>query len=113
MKLRHPTLIAAAAALAAGLVRLWLGTVRPRLALTGPERHPIDPRRQRYIYVFWHESLLLMTAWWRVKLFVLISHHADGELITRVCRRLGFGVVRGSTTRGGGPALLELVRRSR
>ena len=32
---------------------------------------------------------------------ILISDHRDGELITQVVRRLGFGVVRGSTTRGG------------
>ena len=42
MKLRHPTLIAAAAALAAGLIRLWHGTLRIRLALGGPER-PTGP----------------------------------------------------------------------
>ena len=32
---------------------------------------------------------------------ILISDHRDGELITQVVKRLGFGVVRGSTTRGG------------
>ena len=42
---------------------------------------------------------------------ILISDHRDGELITRVVRRLGFGVVRGSTTRGGVRALREMTQR--
>jgi lysophospholipid acyltransferase (LPLAT)-like uncharacterized protein len=112
MKLRHPWLIGLAATLAAGVIRSWMGAVRPRTALLGPERHPADPRAERYVYAFWHESLLLLTPF-RVRASVLISHHADGELIARVCRHLRIGVVRGSTTRGGSAALLELVRRGR
>jgi lysophospholipid acyltransferase (LPLAT)-like uncharacterized protein len=42
---------------------------------------------------------------------ILISDHRDGELITQVVRRLGFGVVRGSTTRGGARALREMAHR--
>jgi lysophospholipid acyltransferase (LPLAT)-like uncharacterized protein len=42
---------------------------------------------------------------------ILISDHADGELITQVVKRLGFGVVRGSTTRGGARALREMSQR--
>jgi lysophospholipid acyltransferase (LPLAT)-like uncharacterized protein len=40
---------------------------------------------------------------------VLTSEHADGQLITEVIQRLGFGVVRGSTTRGGVKAVLRLL----
>jgi lysophospholipid acyltransferase (LPLAT)-like uncharacterized protein len=39
-----------------------------------------------------------------------VSRHADGELISRVVERLGFRPVRGSSTRGGVPALRELLR---
>ena len=42
---------------------------------------------------------------------ILISDHRDGELITQVVKRLGFGVVRGSTTRGGARALREMTHR--
>jgi hypothetical protein len=38
---------------------------------------------------------------WGLDILVLISQHADGELIAEVCRHLRFGLVRGSTTRGG------------
>jgi lysophospholipid acyltransferase (LPLAT)-like uncharacterized protein len=76
--------------------------------------HPVDPRDQRFIYAFWHETLLFATHF-RTKVCVLSSHHADGELIAQVCRHLGVGVVRGSTTRGGSGAvwdLLEAAKRS-
>jgi lysophospholipid acyltransferase (LPLAT)-like uncharacterized protein len=38
---------------------------------------------------------------------ILISEHADGEMITQIVQRLGFGVVRGSSTRGGVRALIK------
>ena len=45
------------------------------------------------------------------EMHILISDHRDGELITQVIRRLGFSVVRGSTTRGGTRALREMTLR--
>jgi lysophospholipid acyltransferase (LPLAT)-like uncharacterized protein len=112
MKLRNPRVLCLVAFLAAWLIRLWMGTLRFRLHFADGIRHPTDSRRQRCIYAFWHESLLFPTAF-RARVHVLISRHADGELIAQVCRFLGAQVVRGSTTRGGGPALLELIRRGR
>jgi lysophospholipid acyltransferase (LPLAT)-like uncharacterized protein len=41
---------------------------------------------------------------------VMVSLHGDGELIARIAERLGNYAVRGSTTRGGVRALLELSR---
>ena len=43
------------------------------------------------------------------QIHVLASEHKDGELIGQVIRRLGFGHVRGSSTRGGARAIRELV----
>jgi lysophospholipid acyltransferase (LPLAT)-like uncharacterized protein len=60
----------------------------------------------------WHETVLLGASI-KAPIHVLISQHADGELIAQVCRRLGIGVVRGSSTRGGSRALLGLIRRGR
>lgn len=42
---------------------------------------------------------------------ILISDHRDGEYITQVVKRLGFGVIRGSTTRGGARAVREMLTR--
>ncbi|MEO7963088.1 MAG: DUF374 domain-containing protein, partial [Gemmatimonadaceae bacterium] len=41
---------------------------------------------------------------------ILVSTHADGEIIARILESLGFTTVRGSSSRGGARALLELVR---
>jgi lysophospholipid acyltransferase (LPLAT)-like uncharacterized protein len=107
MKLRNPRLIRLAAALAALLIRAWMATVRIRVVNRDEADHPADADRSRFIYAFWHETLLAPVKF-RARVRVLISKHADGELIARACGYLGFGVVRGSTTRGGGEALVEL-----
>jgi lysophospholipid acyltransferase (LPLAT)-like uncharacterized protein len=44
---------------------------------------------------------------------VLVSESRDGEIIARIIGRMGFGLVRGSNTRGGDRAVVELVRRGR
>ncbi len=44
---------------------------------------------------------------------VLISQHSDGEYIAQVIKRLGFGIIRGSTTRGGIRALKALVDKTK
>ena len=67
---------------------------------------------RRYIYAFFHEVMLFPAYFWAwPEMQILISDHRDGELIAQVVRRLGFGVVRGSTTRGGARALREMERR--
>jgi lysophospholipid acyltransferase (LPLAT)-like uncharacterized protein len=93
------------------LIRLWMSTVRLRILFSEEGRHPTDPRDRRFIYAFWHESILV-AATVRTRIHVLISRHADGELIAQVCRFLGLRVARGSSTRGGVEALLELNRHS-
>jgi lysophospholipid acyltransferase (LPLAT)-like uncharacterized protein len=110
IKLRKPWLIRPAGTLAATVIRLLMGTVRIRLAVAGPERQP-PTDNERFVFVFWHEAIVLMTGF-RIPLHVLSSLHADGELMTRICRHLKIGVIRGSTTRGGSQALLGLVRRT-
>src|SRR5260370_6652572 len=111
MKLRNPWLIRLLGFLGAWLIRGWMGTVRYCFAFAD-KVHPADVRRERFIYAFWHEAILFPAAT-RAKIHILISQHADGELIARMCRHLGHGVVRGSSTRGGGIALLELLRCSK
>jgi hypothetical protein len=110
MKLRHPLAIRVVAFLAAWLIRLWMSTMRLRVVSADGRAHPVDPRTARYIYAFWHETLLAPLVRRRPPVRMLISQHADGELIAQVCGFLGIGVVRGSTARGGSQALMELIR---
>jgi lysophospholipid acyltransferase (LPLAT)-like uncharacterized protein len=109
MKIRNPFVLRSLGFVAAWILRLWLGTLRYRILFPAGVVHPADPRRERFIYAFWHESFLA-PAFVRTRIHALISHHADGELIAQVCRGLRYGVIRGSTTRGGVSALKELVR---
>jgi hypothetical protein len=66
------------------------------------------------IYVFWHQRMLALAGIFRNSGFrVLISEHGDGEMIARIIARLGMRPVRGSATRGGARAVLELLRGER
>src|SRR5687767_12149744 len=58
MKLRSPWLIKIAAILAAAFIRLWMSTMRARAVVVDGSQHPVDPAKTKYIYAFWHESLL-------------------------------------------------------
>src|SRR5438105_12019376 len=108
MKLRHPGLIGLAALLASWLIRWWMGTLRFRLMFLDGKKHPTDATTDPQIYAFWHEGLLFPTVF-KARARILISQHADGELIARICTHLGAGVVRGSTTRGGLAGLMGMV----
>ncbi|MBV9879694.1 MAG: lysophospholipid acyltransferase family protein [Gemmatirosa sp.] len=63
------------------------------------------------IIALWHGQLLALLSHHRdLGVAVLVSEHRDGEIIARVLDAFGYRTVRGSTSRGGGRALLELVR---
>jgi lysophospholipid acyltransferase (LPLAT)-like uncharacterized protein len=66
------------------------------------------------LFVFWHGRLLPLSFTHRARqIHVLASQHADGEMLGQTIRRLGFGHVRGSSTRGGARAIMELVEKVR
>jgi lysophospholipid acyltransferase (LPLAT)-like uncharacterized protein len=66
------------------------------------------------VFVFWHGQMLpLVYAHRGEGVVVLVSEHADGEYITQVIRRHGFGTVRGSSTRGATQGLRGLIREAR
>jgi lysophospholipid acyltransferase (LPLAT)-like uncharacterized protein len=68
----------------------------------------------RCAYSIWHGHIwVLLWAMRGRRLRVMVSEHRDGEFIARVAQRLGYGTVRGSSTRGGARALLELARAGR
>jgi lysophospholipid acyltransferase (LPLAT)-like uncharacterized protein len=109
MKLRNRWLVPYLAALIAFVIRVWMSTMQKRMVTADGSEHPADPRVEQFIYSFWHEGLLAPLAT-KPKIRVLISQHTDGELIAQICERLGIGVFRGSTARGGCQALLEMIR---
>jgi lysophospholipid acyltransferase (LPLAT)-like uncharacterized protein len=63
------------------------------------------------IMAFWHGRILPATYFFRRRgIVVMTSRHFDGEWIAGVIERFGYGTARGSTTRGGLRALLEMKR---
>jgi lysophospholipid acyltransferase (LPLAT)-like uncharacterized protein len=63
------------------------------------------------IYTVWHNRIFLGTYYLRNrKIVVITSQSFDGEYIARFLTRFGFGAVRGSSTRGGVGALVEMIR---
>ena len=69
------------------------------------------------ILSFWHSRILGCVRQIELRLQqhghpikVLISRSRDGEIITRLLEHHGVTAARGSTSRGGGPALRSLVR---
>jgi lysophospholipid acyltransferase (LPLAT)-like uncharacterized protein len=112
MKIRHPVAIKAAGLAAAWAVRLWIGTVRFRYRpMDGDVTPHCRQLRERFIYSFWHEDLLIPAyAFSRPDVHVLISESADGQLIAETCKHLTLRVVSGSTTRGGVKAVRGLMK---
>lgn len=63
------------------------------------------------IYVLWHGRLLPCSYFHRHQgLATLISQHRDGDYIAGVVERWGFQAVRGSSSRGGAAAMIQMVR---
>jgi lysophospholipid acyltransferase (LPLAT)-like uncharacterized protein len=63
------------------------------------------------IYTFWHNRVFLSTYFWQQRrIVVMTSQSFDGEYIARFIQRFGYGAARGSSTRGGVGAVVEMVR---
>jgi lysophospholipid acyltransferase (LPLAT)-like uncharacterized protein len=108
MKIRlNPTL---ASFLASLFIRL-LG-ITWRIEFRGEENLEEARRRtERVIFAFFHGRLLVLSWSHRNrKVHVLASEHYDGDLMGRTIEWLGFGHLKGSTSKGGAKALRELRR---
>ena len=92
------------------IIRLLFSTMRIKEI---PDGYSVNLERQgKYaIYAFWHAHMLLPAYVGKNRnVKVLISQHRDGEYIAQIVQRLGYGVARGSTTRGGAKALLRMIK---
>ena len=104
------------AATAAGLMLYHLLARTYRVRFLDP---PYGRRRQlgqrvRCLYSIWHSDIwTMMSAMLGEDVCIMVSEHRDGEFMARIAHRLGWTTVRGSSTRGGARALLELARTGR
>ena len=63
------------------------------------------------ILALWHGRILPATLYWRGRgIVAMTSENFDGEWVARLMARFGFRAARGSTSRGGGRALIQLRR---
>jgi lysophospholipid acyltransferase (LPLAT)-like uncharacterized protein len=63
------------------------------------------------IMAFWHGRILPATIYFRNRgIVVITSENFDGEWIAGIIRRFGYGTARGSTSRGGRKALIQMMR---
>lgn len=113
MRVGDRALLAAVERLGPGLFRVVYGTLR--YDIRGSENQEATWGSGRpVIFVTWHGRLLPLLHLYRGKgIVMLVSQHRDGEYLTRLAKGLGYDAVRGSSTRGGFPALREIVRRLR
>lgn len=66
---------------------------------------------RRAIFTFWHGRIFPATYYWRNRgIVVMTSMNLDGEAIAQCIQRFGYGVARGSSSRGGLRALAQLSR---
>jgi lysophospholipid acyltransferase (LPLAT)-like uncharacterized protein len=66
---------------------------------------------KRFIVAFWHGRIFPGAYAFRNRgIVVMTSQNRDGEYIARVIRRFGYGVARGSSTRGSRGAIVEMLR---
>lgn len=96
------------------LLRLWLRTLRIRT--DAGTREFLLRQTQSLIVVFWHNRLFIAADLRRRfrpfgKMNGLVSPSKDGAWLAAFFKVIGIGTVRGSTSRRGGQAMLEIYRK--
>jgi hypothetical protein len=112
VKIRNRHLVRLAGGVGAGLVRGLVRTLRVECRSLGDIAPPADavPAGRRMAIALWHENLLLpAVGLGHPEVSVLISKHADGQILAGLIRSLGMGLVLGSTNRGGVAAVREIL----
>ncbi len=100
-------------------VASWVGYLA--VALVGPTLHWETVGWENYeaaykmgkslIFAFWHSEIFPATWFWRKRgIVVMASRNFDGEYISRIIQMHGYGVARGSSSRGASRALVEMIR---
>lgn len=94
--------------LAAAYLRL-VGATSRIIWVNRSIREELEKTGRGFIYTFWHgRQAFMVVTLEETRGHPLISRSRDGELIAQVCRSFGLEPVRGSSSRGGAGALLEM-----
>jgi lysophospholipid acyltransferase (LPLAT)-like uncharacterized protein len=91
------------------LARTW------RIRTVQEERwRTLHEARRPLVFLLWHEALLPLL--WQHRhqgVVIVVSEAREGQYLADLAGSLGYGAVRGSSTRGGARALLSAVRELR
>lgn len=70
----------------------------------------LTAQKQGYVIALWHGQLFPLAFYMRDRgIVVLVSGSRDGEIIARVNARFGYRGIRGSSSKGGREALIEMI----
>ena len=96
-------------------IRAWMRTLDARIACYDPFMDPaVAGFKGPAIYVVWHEYLALPPCNRRgCDVTMLLSQHRDAHWLSEMISQFGFKTVRGSTSRGGVKAILQITREFR
>jgi hypothetical protein len=101
---------AAARALSVPAMRLLASSWRIRTEHEERWR-PLYEARRPHVFLLWHEVLLpLLWHHRRQDIAIVVSENRDGQYLADFAMALGYGAVRGSSSRGAARALLGAVR---
>ncbi len=82
-----------------------------RFETEGAEHLESNIPGKKPILVFWHDRIVSGTYFFRARsILVLSSTSFDSEYTARCIQRFGFGVIKGSSTRGGVQGLVNMIR---
>lgn len=92
------------------LILLFIGKTSKKIYLNYEIRANLEQKNIPIIYSFWHNRLLYLAFLYRKTYFgVMVSQHKDGNYIADIMKKCRLYPVRGSSTRGGIRALLEII----
>jgi lysophospholipid acyltransferase (LPLAT)-like uncharacterized protein len=110
----HQRLLRGGAWLASWLLRGLFVTLRP-ISVPQPILGSLIQEKTPFVLAFWHGRMLcalhLAYRYRHVRATVMVSRSQDGEFISQVSKCFGVHPIRGSTSRGGSRAMLQMVRR--
>jgi lysophospholipid acyltransferase (LPLAT)-like uncharacterized protein len=93
------------------LLRVLAATWRIRVHGRVAQRERMARGESAVVLCLWHGQMLpILVAHRGEPCTVLVSEHRDGEIIARILSAFDFSAARGSTTRGGSRALLQLAQ---
>lgn len=93
---------------------LLIGKTSRVVYLNKENSEKVEKKYKKVVYAFFHNRLLYLAyAYRKTMIGVMVSQHRDGDYITGVIKKCKFKAIRGSTTRGGIRALIEIINYSK